>query len=120
MKSSTKAALLSALLFPGSGHFYLKKYISGSALFVLTGAGLWYLVTTVVERAMLLVEQIQSGVVAPDVAAISDLVAKQSAAFDYQLANIATWVITVCWVIGIVDSFRVGSAKDKNSGAASN
>jgi hypothetical protein len=34
MKKSMKAALLSAFVFPGAGHFFLKKHITGTVLAV--------------------------------------------------------------------------------------
>ena len=54
MKRSSKAALLSGLIFPGIGHMVLKQYLRGSVLIIL-GA---------------------------------------------------------CWLIGIIDSYRLGIAKD--------
>lgn len=50
---ATKAALLSAFLFPGSGQIFLKKYNHGVPLIILTVAGIgclcWYLVNVVQE-----------------------------------------------------------------------
>ena len=113
MKKSTQAALLSALVFPGVGHLFLKKYISGLVLFGVSGAGLWYLLTKAVEKTLFIVEKIQVGDVPPDVAAILDLVAKQSTASEAQIANLATAVLAVCWLISILDSYRVGLGQDK-------
>jgi len=114
MKRSMKAALLSALVFPGLGHIYLKRYIPGVALVGVSSAGIYYLTSKTVERALQIVGKIQSGDVPLDVTAITKLVSKQSTGTEDQLLNIATTVIFICWIIGIIDSYRIGRGQDKN------
>ena len=113
MNKSSKAVLLSALVFPGTGHFYLKKtlhgfYIAGSAI-----TALYFLITKSVESALRITDKIQSGEVPLDVATITELVSNSPTGADALLLNIATVVLIVCWLIGIVDSYRVGHAQDK-------
>ena len=114
MKKSTKAVLLSAFVFPGAGHLYLKKYVSGSILAGVSLVGIYYLVTKTVERAWEIAEKIQSGAVQLDATAITELVSKQTTGTESQLINIATLAIVTCWIIGIIDSYRVGRVRDKN------
>ena len=114
MKKSTKAVLLSAFVFPGAGHLYLKEYRLGSILAGASLVGLYYLVTTTVERAWEIAEKIQSGAVQLDATTVTELVSQQSSGADAQLTNIATLAIIICWVIGIVDSYRAGRVRDKN------
>jgi len=113
MKKSTKAVLLSAFVFPGAGHLYLKKYLPGSIIAGVSLVGIYYLVTTMVERAWEIAERIQSGAVQLDATTITELVSQQSAGADSQLNNIATLAIIICWVVGIVDSYRLGRVRDK-------
>jgi len=115
MKKSTKAALLSAFVFPGVGHIYLKKYIPGVVLVGASLAGIYYLISKTVENALQIVEQMQSGAVQANVAAITELVAKQSTGTDSQLLNIAAVTIIVLWIIGVIDSYRVGRARDASN-----
>ena len=115
MKKSIKAALISALVFPGIGHIVLKKYIPGFALITVSLAALYYIVSKASETAMRVVEDIQSGGVPLDATAITALVEKQTAGAESQLINIATLAIVVCWIIGIIDSYRIGLAQDKAS-----
>lgn len=114
MKKSTKAVLLSAFVFPGAGHLYLKKYVPGSILAGVSLVGIYYLVTKTVERAWEIAEKIQSGAVQLDATAITELVSKQTTGTESQLINIATLAIVTCWIIGIIDSYRVGRVRDKN------
>ena len=114
MKISTKAVLLSALVFPGTGHLLLKSYRTGMLLISASLVSLYYLVTTSVEAALQIVDKIQSGEVSPDVASITDLVSKQSAGAEMLWSNVATAVLVICWVIGIIDSYRKGRVRDKD------
>jgi hypothetical protein len=99
MKKSTKAALLSALVFPGVGHFYLKKYIPGVVLFSISAAGLCLIISKTVERVLQMVEK----AVEPDVAAIMQAVSSQTD--SAYLLEIASAIFMICWVIGIIDSY---------------
>ncbi len=108
MKKSTKAVLLSALVFPGIGHIYLKKYTAGAFLAGSSFAAIYYLITKVMERAFEISEKVQSGDVPLDVEVITDLVSQQSTGADAQIMNIATTALVVFWVIGIVGSYRAG------------
>ena len=113
MKRSTKAALLSGLIFPGIGHLYLKRYVHGIALCVASASAIYFIASVAVTTALEVAEKIQSesGGVAPDMAAIMDLVSQQSSGSE-QSVNIATVALVVCWVIGIVDSYRQGRAQE--------
>ena len=109
-----KAALLSAFVFPGVGHFLLKKYIPGAVLAGAAFAGLYFLIAKTLEKTIQITEKIQSGEVQLDVATITDLVSKQATGTEAQLLNIAAAILFISWIIGIVDSYRVGRAQDKN------
>lgn len=114
MKISTKVALLSAFVFPGVGHIYLKKYIAGALIAGVSFVAIYYLISNAVERAFEISEKIQSGDVLLDIEAITVLVSQQSSGADVQLLNIATTALIICWLFGIIDSYRVGCERDKN------
>jgi hypothetical protein len=61
---------------------------------------------------MQIVEQIQSGSVQPDVVSIEELVSRHSTSKDAHLIDIATYIFITCWIIGIIDSYRVGRVRD--------
>ena len=75
MKTSIKAALLSALVFPGLGQMYLKRYVRGliPMVFILTGLGVLIVQATVGALQVLDKIQIQGGTV--DMNAVSNLAA---------------------------------------------
>lgn len=113
MKKATAAALLSALVFPGAGHLFLKKYIPGVALAGASLTGVYYLISETLKRALQIVEKIQAGDIQPDVTAITELLTKQSTGTDATLLNIATVVLVICWLVGIIDSYRLGRVRDR-------
>ena len=113
MNKSTKAALLSAFVFPGVGHVFLKKYISGIVLVGASFAAIYYLISKTVEMALQITEKIQSGDVQLDVTAITELLSKQSIGTEAHLVNIATAAFIILWLIGIIDSYIVGTLQDK-------
>jgi len=114
MKMSTKAVLLSTFVFPGAGHLLLKKYVTGLSLAGIAFAGIYYATSKTLESAMQIVEQIQSGDIQPDVTTITQLAADQSTGADAWLLNMATLAFVICWLIGIIDSYRVGRVRDRN------
>lgn len=120
MKRSTKAALFSALIFPGVGHIYLKTYMAGVLLASVSFVAIYYLISKAVERAFEISEKIQSGDVKLDIAAITELVSQQSNGTDIQLLNISTTAVIICWLIGIIDSYRVACVRGKNDEALVN
>jgi len=113
MNKSVKAALLSAFIFPGAGHFFLKKYFIGTILSGTAFVTLYVVVTNLVERALQIAEKLQSGEVQLDVETISELVSSQPTGAEAQSLSIAMVVLTVVWLAGITDSYRIGKAQDK-------
>jgi hypothetical protein len=113
VKKSTKAALLSAFVFPGVGHIYLKKYMPGALLAGASFAAITYLMSAAVERVLQISDKIQTGDVQLDVDAIAELVSVQSSGADTLLINIATAAFIICWLAGIVDSCRVDCTPEK-------
>lgn len=112
MKKSTKAALWSGLVFPGAGHFILKRYARGMVLVAPTVLALIYLVSDMLQRAAVVAEKIMSGAVATDVTAITALVAAGGS--ESNMLDLAGYVLLVCWVAGIIDSYRIGIREDRN------
>ena len=112
MRQSTKAALLSGLVFPGMGHLYLRQYVRGVLFAGAAGVLLYFIVSVALSTAFDVMGKIQSGNVPLDVESISELVVKQSHESE-ESTNTATMVLIALWVMGIADSYRVGRAREK-------
>lgn len=113
MAKSVKAALFSALVFPGSGHFFLKRHIQGFLLAAVSIVCVYALLSTAVEKAQEISLKIQSGEIPLDLSRITEEVSKQAASNGTELANISTYLLLICWLVGIIDSYRVGRIQDK-------
>jgi len=114
MKKSSKAALLSGLIFPGTGHFFLKEYLRGSALVVLSLAALSVVVTSAYQHALVIVDRVVSGDVSMEAGAIAQAISDSTTAADSLVENTAVFVLIVCWLAGIVDSYRLGATQEKS------
>ena len=114
MKKTTKTVLLSALVFPGIGHVYLKKYLPAGVLASIALVSLYYLVTKSIEIALRITEKIESGEVPLDAAGLSEFIATQMTAMESQAQNTATAVLIIVWVVGIIDSYRIARKTQQN------
>lgn len=108
MTRSTKAALLSALVFPGLGHMVLKQYLRGAVLIVLAVIAISIVVNEAVKQALLVVDRISGGEIPADVGEITQMIADSTAGGQESILNIAMLVFVGCWIFGIVDSCRLG------------
>ncbi|GIU23562.1 hypothetical protein L2719_05255 [Shewanella schlegeliana] len=112
MKTSVKAALLSAFVCPGSGHFYLKKHAMGKVLLVTTIASLCFLLWHAYQRAQLISQQILKGEIPLELNAIYSAVTQAPVGNEALYINIATIGFIAAWVIGVIDSYRLGKLAD--------
>ena len=111
MKKSSKAALLSGLILPGIGHLFLREYFRGSALVVLSLAALSVVVTKAYQHAILIVDRVVSGDVAMEAGAIAQAVSNSTTIADSVVEN-AVVVLVACWLVGIMDSYRLGTVQE--------
>ena len=114
MKKSCKAALFSALIFPGSGHFLLKQYPLGF-FFAGTATGcIGVLLFRAIAIAQTISDQMLSGEIPLDITRISSEISIQSEAAGSTTVTIATWVLIFCWFVGTADAFRLGRQRDQS------
>jgi hypothetical protein len=113
MKTSIKAALLSGLVFPGAGHFYLKRYLPGILLTIASSLAIYLIAANAVQTAFEIVDEIQSGIVQPDLDAITAIVTKKMHQNE-DATNNQTIAFIALWLIGIFDSYRVGRTLERS------
>jgi hypothetical protein len=113
VRYSIKAALLSGLVFPGVGHLYLRRYLRGVLLVAGAAALSYFIVSVAVDSAFDIAGKIQNGDVPMNAESISGLVSQASRASESS-TDIATWALFALWVVGIVDSYREGRAREKS------
>jgi hypothetical protein len=111
MKTAIKAALLSALVFPGVGQMHLKRYVRGLIPMVLTLAGLGVLIAQATVSALQELEKIQSQSGLVDLNAIASRAAASSASGDWYSALIVPMIVG-CWLFSVIDAFMLGKGKE--------
>ena len=112
MKNSIKGALLSGVVFPGLGQVMLKHYKRGIALMLITSIGILLIIVKAVQQALIILNKIEleGGVI--NGSTISNVAAQASAISSSLIFTIALLLIILCWIIGIVDAYRIGKKKD--------
>ena len=113
MKKSSKAALLSGLVFPGIGHMVLKQYLRGSVLMLSALVALSVIVTRIFQQALTIVDRINSGDIPIETGAISESVSNSTSGAESLVETAAVIVLGACWLIGIIDSYRLCAAQEK-------
>ncbi|MGZ5199603.1 MAG: DUF6677 family protein [Telluria sp.] len=105
MNRAPAAALLSALVFPGVGHFYLRRPRRAWLFLVpaLVAAVLWF--GDVMTQVSTILDQVQSGAIAPDPAAIAARMEAHGG--DSLLTTLSGIVFVVFWAGSIIDSIVV-------------
>ena len=71
------------------------------------------IVTRTYQRALTIVDRINSGDIPVDTGAIAEMVSNSTSGADSFIENIAVVVLGACWLIGIIDSYRLGVAQEK-------
>jgi len=112
MSNSLKGALLSGVIFPGFGQVILKHYKRGIVLMFTVFASLVVIVLKAVQHALTILEKIEldGGVI--DIETITAASTQASSASDSLVYNLGLLLILLCWIIGIVDAYRIGKKKD--------
>ena len=113
MNNSLKGALLSGLVFPGLGQVILKHYQRGIALMVTVLVSLLVIVVKATQQAFIILEKIESEGGPIDMGTISNAATQASTTSDNFIFNFAITLIIICWILGVVDAYRIGKKKDK-------
>jgi len=121
MKKPLKVALFSGLIFPGVGHFMLKKYFSGGLLLSSFAIALYFITSDIIDKSKEILQQVQSGAIPLDVNAISTALNNISTGLSQQQLSQISYVLLFIWLISIIDSYRlaVGLSKKKSANSYS-
>jgi hypothetical protein len=115
MKKSTTAGLLSAFVFPGAGHLYMKRFVPGMLLAGGAAWALYYLVSRLMSTALEITEALQRQGNTQDLDTVVNLVVERSQTAQSTSMGIASMALLVIWVIGFVDAYRLGRQQDRTS-----
>ena len=117
MNNSLKGAFLSGLIFPGLGQVALKHYKRGVVIMLTVIVSMAAVAVKAVQHALAILEKIESEGGAISMSTISDAATQASADSGSLTFNLLFLLITVCWIIGTVDAYRIGKKKDIEEGS---
>jgi len=112
MRKSLKGALLSGLVFPGYGQFVMKHYIRGIVLMLTCLTGLVVIGVKVRQQIFIVLEKIEYVDGAIDMNEIINAVNLAGTASGDVIYRFASLLLLFCWIIGIIDAYRIGWRKD--------
>ena len=107
MSRSAIAVALSALVLPGAGQIYLKHIGRGLALAGVSLVCVWIIMARLVRLTSDIWVQLESGTASPEAIEIANLFSQASGSTDSTLVWAATWILLICWVVGIADAYRL-------------
>jgi hypothetical protein len=118
MTKAGKAALFSAIIFPGAGLWWLKHYKRACIFIIPAIIALWYL-TSLLYNAILpaytkMLRDIEEGIRVLDINTVLKLtqeIHNNIAVVQSQL-NAAQFIFIACWLCSIVSSYFVGKKID--------
>ncbi|MDH5424327.1 MAG: hypothetical protein OEY29_04975 [Gammaproteobacteria bacterium] len=115
MKLSNKAAMFSAIVFPGAGYFVVKKTIRGVVSLVVTIGCLSYPMTDVFQRAVAVRDKIINGEIPIDIVLIREQILLTPGSMTQQDVSTLSLLIAVVWLVSIIDSYLIGRRSESKT-----
>ncbi len=112
MRKPLKGALLSGLVFPGYGQFVLKHYIRGIVLMLIGLACLVVIGVKVLKQTFIVLEKIEYSGGAIDMSELLNAVNLVDTTSGDVIYKFASLLLLLCWIIGIIDAYRIGRRKE--------
>lgn len=110
---------MSGLVFPGLWQVILKHYQRGIALMVTVLVSLLVIIVKALQQAFIILEKIELEGGPIDMSTISNAATQASTTSDNFMFNFVTTLIIICWILGVVDAYRIGKKKDKEEHSTS-
>jgi TM2 domain-containing membrane protein YozV len=108
LNPAIKAALFSALLFPGWGQIYLKKYRRGILIMLPVVAGIIFITWSIVQVAVTVLKAAPLKKETVDFSAVVNLTSSSIKALDFYYFLFIFLLIFFFWVFSIIDAYLLG------------
>jgi hypothetical protein len=108
MDKATKAALFSALLFPGWGQLYLKRYKRGLVFILPVLAGTLALAWAIVQVGITIIKTAPLKKETVQLANVIEITVDALKALDYFYFSLMLGLIVTLWILSIVDAYLLG------------
>jgi len=115
MNQSTKAALLSGLVYPGLGQLALGRIYSGTTFIALSTIGFVVLIYRLSKRVYLILDQIIPMLAedALDFRKIMEL-SSQTSYSGWNVETLALLLVICCWLVSVVHAYYLGKRLDRS------
>ena len=117
MKDSIKAALISALLYPGAGHFFLHKKLIGTIIAFCFSVPLYIVVHDKYTKVSQIIQQVTNNQGPVDIVFLANKLTQTIYMVDSTKLKYSLIVLIITWLIAIIDSYRLG-LKNQNHKSA--
>lgn len=107
--SISKAILLSALVIPGAGQLYLKRFRTGIVLLTVTLVCFFYILAVAMNAATSALQQIQLQGDMVDMSQITKITSDSVQHATTGGYSLSISLIVICWLYGIVDAYLAAS-----------
>lgn len=114
MKKETKAALKTAIIYPGVGHFHLNKYLIGIIFMSVFSAFLLLTLQDIFAIAQCTANDIVSGKVPFSIISILKLAHTPSAHCAILAEYKYVPLMIVIWLLSVADAYRLGKLQNHN------
>jgi TM2 domain-containing membrane protein YozV len=108
MDKATKAALFSALLFPGWGQFYLKRYKRGLVFIMPVLIGTLALVWAIVQVGITIIKAAPFKKETVQLANVIQVTVDALKTIDFSYFLFILCLIAALWVLSIIDAYLLG------------
>lgn len=108
MKLSIKAAMFSAIVFPGAGYFVVDRKVRGIAALIVTISILIFMMRDIFYRANIIADKIVYGVIPYDIASLREQILLTPGQLSQELMTNLSLVIALIWIVSIIDAYFVG------------
>ena len=109
MNQSIKAALLSALIFPGVGQISAGYKKRGWIIIGLNAVLFYLIIREIMQKAHIVIAEMQKNGSAMDIESISNTASKLSGFSDNIFLNILLLIFIAGWIISILDAYRLST-----------
>ncbi|SQD77354.1 hypothetical protein [Moritella yayanosii] len=107
MNNTVKAVFLSAFVFPGAAHWWLKKQLAAGLYAIAAALPLYYIIDVTMTQTQLIIDRVLLAGGQLDLLRINELVIQQMASLDTQGIELATAMLLCVWLVNIIDAIRL-------------
>jgi TM2 domain-containing membrane protein YozV len=116
MKISYKAALLSALIFPGVGQFYLKRHWRGLFIMLFVFTGLGYMIRSATIAALSVLDdavlKLQNGTT--NLQELKSIAGSKMSIAD-PFYDAVFYLIVCFWIFAVIDAYVIGKERESQN-----